>query len=179
MSDRIKDLLTEVADGVEPGDRLDAIRVADRVRAAYGPGLVGRRRCRARRRLRGDGARADAPAVRRRAATRARPTSHASTTSAPTEPSPADVAAVPVYFVGDTPDGPRLYREFRTGADRTTRWTTFALDAGAGRRRRSIPTTASAVARGRDVVGAYEDRRRSCITRRRSSGDLHARARPA
>ena len=28
MSDRIKDLLTEVADGVEPGDRLDAIRAA-------------------------------------------------------------------------------------------------------------------------------------------------------
>lgn len=36
----------------------------------------------------------------------------------PTDPSestgaPADTATVPVYFVGDTPQGPRLFREFR------------------------------------------------------------------
>ena len=49
-----------MADGVEPGRpaRRDPCRHRGRG-SAYGPGLVGRRRCRARRRLGGDGARAD------------------------------------------------------------------------------------------------------------------------
>ena len=45
----------------------------------------------------------------------------APTTSASTDESPsgssssgsAETTTVPVYFVGDTPDGPRLFREFR------------------------------------------------------------------
>jgi hypothetical protein len=32
---------------------------------------------------------------------------------APTEPDPTATVAAPVYFVGDSPTGPRLYREFR------------------------------------------------------------------
>jgi len=41
-------------------------------------------------------------------------------TDAPTDPAttepPASGSAVPVYYVGDTPQGPRLYREFQTGS---------------------------------------------------------------
>ncbi len=39
------------------------------------------------------------------------------TEPAPTETAPATVA-VPLYFVGDTPQGPALYREFRNGRGR-------------------------------------------------------------
>ncbi len=37
--------------------------------------------------------------------------------SASAAPAPTGAAAVPVYFVGDTPDGPRLYREFQRGEE--------------------------------------------------------------
>ena len=37
--------------------------------------------------------------------------------SASAAPVPTGAAAVPVYFVGDTPDGPRLYREFQRGEE--------------------------------------------------------------
>ena len=127
-NDTINDLLREVADAVEPGDRLDAIRAAtDGVRrtgrgwwAAGGVGLVAasvvtalalthrrrtprlaspaRRRSRRRPRTPGDGA------------------------------EPGGDARVPVYFVGDTPSGPRLYREFQRGTGPMSA-ETFALDA--------------------------------------------------
>lgn len=47
------------------------------------------------------------------------PTDEASTaTPTPTDPSSPETAAVPAYFVGTTPVGPRLFREFRSvGAD--------------------------------------------------------------
>ena len=61
--------------------------------------------------------------------------SGAGTVTAPPSEAPAaepgDTVAVPVYFVGDTPTGPRLYREFvhsPAGADATSRLST-ALDA--------------------------------------------------
>ncbi|WP_395692802.1 Gmad2 immunoglobulin-like domain-containing protein [Nocardioides sp.] len=44
------------------------------------------------------------------------PTRHHGSPSGPSSPSssaPADQVTVPVYFVGQTPQGPRLYREFR------------------------------------------------------------------
>ncbi len=104
MRDRITDLLHEVADDVEPGDRLDAIRSEIGVRrpgrgwwAAGGVGLVA------------------ASVVAALAMTTGAP--------APTEPQPvappastgADAAtqAVAVYYQGDTGLGLRLYREFR------------------------------------------------------------------
>ena len=104
MNDRITDLLHEVADDVEPGDRLDAIRSEIGVRrpgrgwwAAGGVGLVA------------------ASVVAALAMTTGAP--------APTEPQPvappastgADAAtqAVAVYYQGDTGLGLRLYREFR------------------------------------------------------------------
>lgn len=104
MSDRITDLLHEVADDVEPGDRLDAIRADIGVRrpgrgwwAAGGVGLVA------------------ASVVAALALTTGAPS--------PTEPQPvappastnadASTRAVAVYYQGDTGLGLRLYREFR------------------------------------------------------------------
>ena len=41
------------------------------------------------------------------------PTPDAAGSSAPAEEEPAEAGAVPVYYVGDTGSGPRLFREFR------------------------------------------------------------------
>lgn len=46
------------------------------------------------------------------------PTASDVPTDAPTTTAgPSTGAAVPVYYVGDTPNGPRLYREFQSGSD--------------------------------------------------------------
>ena len=107
MNDRlIKDLLHEAAESVEPGDRLGAIRAATaptRRRTAWwavgGAGL---------------GAAATVTAVV--LATGTSPTG-APAPADPVDPAPTVVdpatRAVPVYVVGETPRGQRLYREFR------------------------------------------------------------------
>ncbi|RYC14626.1 Gmad2 immunoglobulin-like domain-containing protein [Nocardioides zhouii] len=119
MSDRIKDLLGEVADGVEPGDRLDAIRAAtadDGRRtgrgwwAAGGVGLIAASVVTALALSTGGTPQGNDPEPAGPAPT--------TPTGAPTTitdgPLPGDVAGeVPVYFIGDTPNGPRLYREDR------------------------------------------------------------------
>lgn len=118
MSERIKDLLHEVADGVEPGERLDAIRAATGVRrpgrgwwTAGGVALVAASVVTALALTTGGTPRgsdpepADSPSP---SVPTTEPTSSDSTTR--TDP---ETSAVAVYYLGDTPDGPRLYREFR------------------------------------------------------------------
>ncbi|MCW2735650.1 Gmad2 immunoglobulin-like domain-containing protein [Nocardioides sp.] len=115
MSDRIKDLLRDAADGVEPGDRLDAIRAATSGRrrtgrgwwAAGGVGLAAASVVTALALTTGGTPRGTDPD----------PASPSPTTSAPT---PVETQPpVGIYYIGDTPAGPRLYREVRTleGAD--------------------------------------------------------------
>ena len=116
MSDRIKDLLGEVADGVEPGDRLDAIRAeTSRTRrtgrgwwAAGGVGLVAASVVTALA-LSTGGTPTSVPGP-------ASTTSPSETATDPSSPTATEVesSTVAIYYVGDTPDGPRLYREFRS-----------------------------------------------------------------
>ena len=130
MSDRITDLLHEVADGVEPGERLGAIRAAtaDAGRrttrgwwAAGGVGLVAASVVTALALTTGAGPRSTDP----------QPADPAPPSA--TDPHPTESRVVPVYFVGDTPSGPRLYREFQRGTGPMSA-ETFALDAAlAGR----------------------------------------------
>lgn len=101
MTDRIKDLLQEVADDVEPGDRIDAIRAATGVRrpgrgwwTAGGAGLVAASVVTALALTTGGDAPPEEPA-----------------TSVPTTGAPVEVFG---YYAGDTPDGQRLYRELRS-----------------------------------------------------------------
>jgi hypothetical protein len=123
----VKDLLHEVTDAVEPGDRLDAIRVATadtgrRTRRGWwtagGVGLVAASVVTALALGTGGGPRGSEPG----------PAEESTATSTPAEPNPATSRAVPVYFVGDTPSGPRLYREFQRGTGPMSA-ETFALDA--------------------------------------------------
>ena len=124
----ITDLLHEVTDAVEPGDRLDAIRTAtaDRGRrtrssrwwAAGGVGLVAASVATALALTTGGGPRGSDPG----------PAEGSTAASAPTEPAPVTSLAVPVYFVGDTPSGPRLYREFQRRPESVPE-EIFALDA--------------------------------------------------
>jgi hypothetical protein len=109
MSERIKDLLHEVADGVEPSERLDAIRAATGVRrpgrgwwTAGGVGLVAASVVTALALSTGSTPRSSEPGPAG--------TSSADPTTAATD---ARNSVVAVYYMGDTPDGPRLYREFR------------------------------------------------------------------
>ena len=107
----IKDLLHEVTDGVEPGDRLDAIRAATASErrtsrgwwAAGGVGLVAASAVAALALTTGAGPRGSEPG----------PAEQSTAASTTTEPNPVETRVVPVYFVGDTPSGPRLYREFQ------------------------------------------------------------------
>ncbi len=122
--DLVREMLREVADGVEPGDRLDAIRSATSGGrrtsrgwwAAGSVGLVAASVVTALALTTGGTPRGSDPG--------------------PAEPAPTRTTAtydpltrwVPVYFVGDTPDGPRLYREFLRGVDPEGA-ETFALNA--------------------------------------------------
>jgi hypothetical protein len=123
---RVQELLREVADGVEPGDRLGAIRAATsggrRTRRGWwavgGVGLVAASVVTAIALSTGGTPAGDDPGPAEPAPT-ATPTSAAD---------PACCRVVPVYFVGDTPDGPRLFREFQSG-DGPESAETFALDA--------------------------------------------------
>ncbi len=124
---RLTELLQDAADGIEPADRLTAIR--DRVDAA----------AEARRRrawwMAGGGTLVAAAAVTAVALTGGLTAVDRATTPDPAAPGPATssppaaapspttsagpgTVAVPVYFAGDTPLGPRLSREFQaTAAD--------------------------------------------------------------
>ena len=115
MSDRIRDLLHDVADGVEPGDQLDAIRSATAETgrrtgrgwwAAGGVGLVAASVVTALALSTGGTPRASDPDPAAPAPT---PTSTEPSQTATEVPS----STVAVYYLGDTPDGPRLYRELR------------------------------------------------------------------
>lgn len=118
MSDRIRDLLTEVADGVAPGDRLDAIRsaTADNGRtgrgwwAAGGVGLLAASVVTALALTTGGTPRSGEPDPAQPA-----PTIPSETATDPSTPTATETqtSTVAVYYVGDTPAGPRLYREFR------------------------------------------------------------------
>lgn len=122
--DLVREMLREVADGVEPGDRLDAIRSATSGGrrtargwwAAGSVGLVAASVVTALALSTGGTPRNGDPGPAEPAPTSA------------TELPDAVARAVPVYFVGDTPDGPRLYREFQSG-DGPESAETFALDA--------------------------------------------------
>jgi hypothetical protein len=119
--DEVRDLLREVADGVEPGDRLDAIRAATSTRrggrgwwVAGGVGLVAASVVTALAVTTGGAPRTSAPD----------PAAPSPTPTSVDDPSQrvddleelrrsaAGVHAV--YYIGDTPSGPRLYREFLT-----------------------------------------------------------------
>lgn len=114
MSDqRLRDLLHEVADGIEPGDRLEAIRVATAGGgrrtgrgwwAAGGAALVAASVVTAFALTTGGGPRGSEPGPAEPPPTR---------TTATEDP---QTRTVPIYFVGDTPDGPRLFREFQGSA---------------------------------------------------------------
>ena len=129
--DRLQELLREVADGVEPGDRLDAIREAtasgDRRTArgwwaVGGVALVAASVVTALALTTGGSPRSGAPDPAEPAPTR---------TTATDGPRPEQApGAVPVYYLGDTPDGPRLYREFRRLAGDPLQ---VAVDAAIGR----------------------------------------------
>lgn len=120
MSDRIEDLLHEAAAGIEPGERLDAIRAAtaDRERrtgrgwwAAGGVGLVAASVVTAVALSTGGTPQSSDPGP----ATSPSPSESATDPTNPASPTVTnpETMTVAAYFVGDTPDGPRLYREFR------------------------------------------------------------------
>ncbi len=114
--DRVRELLHEVADSVEPGDRLGAIRAATARTgrrtgrgwwAAGGVGLVAAAVVTALALSTGGAPRGSEPDP-------AGPGSPTATASDPSSTAPeVQTTTVAVYYVGDTPDGPRLYREFR------------------------------------------------------------------
>ena len=127
-NDTVSELLHEVADAVEPADRLDAIRAATAPErrtgrgwwTAGGVGLVAASVVTALALTTGGGPRGSEPGPAEE--------STATTDTTATEPNPATSRVVPVYFVGDTPSGPRLYREFQRGTGPMSA-ETFALDA--------------------------------------------------
>lgn len=132
--DQLRAMLDETAEAFEPGDRLGAIR------AEVGTAsLAGRRRRRTWWAVGGASVAAVAAAVAAVAvlsqpsgpvtgqdpvppagqATETAPSGAAEPSEgasepdkSPVPPAGADMATVPLYFVGDTPHGPRLYREF-------------------------------------------------------------------
>lgn len=113
-NDTIRDLLHEVTDGVEPGDRLDAIRAAT---------TDGRRTDRGWWAAGGVGLVAASVVTALALTTGGTPTSDPGPAEpAPTRPTATEspvpqTTTVAVYYVGDTPAGPRLYREFRRFSD--------------------------------------------------------------
>lgn len=120
MSDQvIGDLLHEVADGVEPGERLEAVmavtasRRTTRRRWAGGAVLAAASVAVALALSTGATPRGSAPDPAGPGAPT--PTSEPTPREGPTTPaSPGtDSSVVAIYYIGDTPRGPRLYREFR------------------------------------------------------------------
>lgn len=131
MSDRIKDLLHEVADGVEPGDRLDAIRneTSGGRRpgrgwwAAGGVGLIAASVVTALALSTGSTPQRTGPPP----AEQSTPSPTADGTGSLQErkdrleemrraaeaENGGSTTTVAAYYAGDTPDGLRLYREFR------------------------------------------------------------------
>jgi hypothetical protein len=115
MTDRIKDLLHEVTDGVEPGDRLEAIRSATSSGrrtgrgwwAAGGVGLVAASVVAAVALSTGG-----APINDSGPAASKSPSPSPTTTATDPETRGGGLAAW-IYYVGDTLDGQRLYRERR------------------------------------------------------------------
>lgn len=110
--DEVRELLHEVAAGVEPGDRLDAIRAATSARrggrgwwVAGGVGLVAASVVTALALTTGGTPRTTAPEP-------AEP-SPTPTTVATDRVTRGEGLEVWIYFVGETPDGQRLYRERR------------------------------------------------------------------
>jgi hypothetical protein len=132
---RLAELLSDAVSGIEPTNRLDAIRNETKVTsmssrrpwlyavggavataavitaiAAAGGTLPGQ----------GDD---PAPAGQSDHATKEPEPSNGASEPTPSEPTPSETTApasnsvVPVYFVGDTPSGPRLYREFLRNTD--------------------------------------------------------------
>lgn len=116
LADRLRELMREASDDIEPGDRLDAIRAATAAGrrtgrgwwVAGGAGLLAASVVTAVALSTGGAPRGSDPGP----ATSPPPTAPSTATASPS-PTTSTVAA---YYVGDTPDGPRLYREFRTVA---------------------------------------------------------------
>lgn len=119
--DEVRELLHEAAEGVEPGDRLDAIRAATSARrggrgwwVAGGVGLVAASVVTALALTTGGTPRTTAP----------EPAEPSPTPTSVDEPSQhvddleelrrSAEGVRAVYYIGDTPAGPRLYREFLT-----------------------------------------------------------------
>ncbi|MFC7360229.1 Gmad2 immunoglobulin-like domain-containing protein [Nocardioides astragali] len=128
--DPVREMLREVADGVEPGDRLDAIRSATSGGrrtsrgwwATGGVALVAASVVTALALTTGGTPRSEDPDPAEPTPTR---------TTATNGPRPEqEPRARPVYYLGDTPDGPRLYREFRPLAGDPLQ---VAVDAAIGR----------------------------------------------
>lgn len=117
--DRLRELLRETADGIEPDDRLDAIRTATSSGrraprgwwAAGGVGLLAASVVTAVALSTGGTPQGGDPAP----ATSISPSEPVTEPTSPDSPTATEPAtsAVAVYYVGDTPDGPRLFREFR------------------------------------------------------------------
>lgn len=128
----IRDLLHEVADHLEPGDRLDAIRAATASSGrrphrgwwvAGGAGLVAASVVTAFALTTGGAPQTNDPDVAGGASTSTTPTPTTTATDAPVRGS-----TVAVYFVGHTSRGPRLFREFRPRTTPDRPWL-FALNA--------------------------------------------------
>lgn len=124
MTDQlIRELLHEVADELEPGNRLDTIRAATARRrgphrgwwVAGGAGLVA-------------ASVVTALALTTGGATQTKGSELAASPSATASASEAPGGPVAVYFVGDTADGPRLFREFRP-TDEPDGRVLYAIDA--------------------------------------------------
>ena len=124
---QIRDLLHEVADDIEPGDRLDAIRAATapagrRTRrgwwAAGGAGLVAASVVTAFALSTGGAPQTTGPDPAGPPPTSGTTVTDGQGTSRP----------VHVYFVGDTAAGPRLFRELRSDLDPDSR-VVLAIDA--------------------------------------------------
>ena len=124
MTDReLRELLTDAVDGIEPRYGLDEIRARTTTPkrrwpyAAGGALLAVAASLTAFALLPND---AGPQAVDPGSNTSGSPSPSSSASPSPSESTPPSASAtevpsmtVPVYYVGDTPDGPRLYREFR------------------------------------------------------------------
>ena len=115
--DRIRDLLADSVADVEPRHALDDIRARTRPapRGSWLPvglaALATAAAVTAFATLGGGPTEEPGPV----ATPSPSPSATASPTPTPSTPPPTPGLAVAVYYVGDTPDGPRLYREFRPG----------------------------------------------------------------